>query len=179
MAGVTHGAGTTWVSARLAAALADQGHRVLVADVGSHRSGGGARAAGRADLPTLLSVNGAAPRPELQPATVVPSGVSGVDYLRLDDARDPTGRPVWRTVAALVGEVADHYDLVLLDGPPVLPYADAVAAADAVDGVVLVARAERTSGRALRIAKARLATGTAALAGGVLNRVTSNFQDME
>jgi len=179
LAGVTHGAGTTWVSARMAAALADQGHRVLVADVGSHRIDGKAVNTRRADLSTLLSVNGAAPRGELLPVTVVPSGVSGVDYLRLDDARDSSGRPVWRTVAALVGQVAEHYDLVLLDGPPVLPYADAVSAADAADAVVLVARAERTSGRALRIARSRLATGNAVLAGGILNRVTSNFQDME
>jgi Mrp family chromosome partitioning ATPase len=179
VSGATHGIGTTSVVARVAAALADQGHTVLVADVASHRTEARRPTDARTSLHALLSVNGAAPRPELAPAEIVPSGVDGVDVLRLDEVRDEVSRPHWSQVADVVGRVADRYDLVLLDGPPVLPYADALAAAAAVDGVVLVARAEQTSRRALRTAKARLDASGTPLVGGLLNRVGAGFLDLE
>ncbi len=56
-------------------------------------------------------------------------------------------------MSLLVEQLRGQYDVVLLDAPPVLPFADAVATAAASDGVVLVVRHGKT-----RIAQVRQAS---------------------
>ena len=73
---------------------------------------------------------------------------------------------------ALITELAQRYDYVILDSPPVLPVADALALSRVVDGVLMVSQANRTSKRALSEGLARLEQVGAPVIGIVLNRAS-------
>jgi len=69
----------------------------------------------------------------------------------------------------LLHELAQQVDVVLIDSPPALPVADAVALAQAVDGVLLVLKAGHTRREAARHAVESLHQVGANLVGVVLN----------
>jgi capsular exopolysaccharide synthesis family protein len=73
-------------------------------------------------------------------------------------------------LGALLGELSARYEYVVVDSAPVLPVADAVALSRAVDGVLLVAQASRTSKRDVAAALDRLAKVDAPVFGLLLNR---------
>jgi capsular exopolysaccharide synthesis family protein len=73
---------------------------------------------------------------------------------------------------ALLARARDSYDLVLLDTPPVLMIADTTLIGTMTDGVLLVARAERTDRNALALAARQLRQVGAPLIGTVLNGVS-------
>ncbi len=74
-------------------------------------------------------------------------------------------------LAELVEEAAREYDLVVLDAPPLLGFAEPLQMASAVDGVIVVARAGDTSRTALASVITTLARLRANLIGVVLNEV--------
>ena len=74
----------------------------------------------------------------------------------------------------LLAELAQQVDVVLIDGPPVLPVADAAVLAQAVDGVLLVVNAGETRREAARHAVERLRQVGADLVGVVLNGVPTH-----
>ena len=74
-------------------------------------------------------------------------------------------------LAELVDEATREYDLVVLDAPPLLGFAEPLQMATAVDGVIVVARAGDTSRKALSTVVATLARLRANLVGVVLNEV--------
>jgi len=78
-----------------------------------------------------------------------------------------------RRVADLLQQLAARYDYVIVDTAPVLPIADALALSRSVDGVLLVAQANRVSQRELKEAIERLELVGAPLFGLVLNRASS------
>ena len=69
----------------------------------------------------------------------------------------------------LLNELAEQYDLVVLDSPSVLSVADTAILAALVDGVVFVVRAGMTDREAALEALQRLATSGANVLGAVLN----------
>lgn len=68
-------------------------------------------------------------------------------------------------------ESVEHFDMVVLDSPPVMTVVDPVILAPEVDGVLLVARARRTPHHVVAKAKARLESVDAKLLGLALNGV--------
>jgi capsular exopolysaccharide synthesis family protein len=73
------------------------------------------------------------------------------------------------TMSAVLDELQDRFEWVLIDAPPVLPVSDAVVLASKVDGVVLVVRSGKTrSDQLLRTAE-RLRVAGATLLGTVMN----------
>ncbi len=72
---------------------------------------------------------------------------------------------------AIISAILDHYDMILIDGPPVLPVIDAVVLSQLVDATVVVARV----GKSVRANLARtieaLTQANAPIAGFVLNAV--------
>jgi capsular exopolysaccharide synthesis family protein len=99
----------------------------------------------------------------------------GVNQLRLV----PSG-PVPKNPAELLGSHAmgqllarfrEDFDVVIIDGPPVLNVADTITLAPFVDAVVLVADAERTSRGALSHARKQLEQVRAEVIGAVLNNL--------
>ncbi len=65
----------------------------------------------------------------------------------------------------------EHFDLILVDSPPVMAVTDAAIAANVANGVVFVVGAEMTSRNAARGAVEHLEQGRARFVGAVLNRV--------
>ena len=74
-------------------------------------------------------------------------------------------------LAQLIDEASRDYDLVVLDAPPLLGFAEPLQMATAVDGVIVVARAGDTSRKALSSVITTLARLRANLVGVVLNEV--------
>jgi capsular exopolysaccharide synthesis family protein len=74
-------------------------------------------------------------------------------------------------LAEIVEEATREYDLVVLDAPPLLGFAEPLQMATAVDGVIVVARAGETSRKALNTVITTLARLRANLVGVVLNEV--------
>jgi capsular exopolysaccharide synthesis family protein len=71
---------------------------------------------------------------------------------------------------ALLASLRERFDVVVVDGPPVLGLADAPLLAHHVDGTVLVAAAEQTHSDALATALGRLHTAHAHVLGTLLTR---------
>jgi capsular exopolysaccharide synthesis family protein len=68
----------------------------------------------------------------------------------------------------LIAELKRHYQYVIIDGPPVLPVADALHLARVADGVLLVGRANRTQHASFRQALERFRQSAASIVGAVL-----------
>lgn len=71
----------------------------------------------------------------------------------------------------LFRELAQRFDLVLIDSPPVLPVADAMILTTYADGVLLVVASAQTRRAELQRTTEKLAQGNAPVVGLVLNKV--------
>jgi succinoglycan biosynthesis transport protein ExoP len=106
--------------------------------------------------------------------------VAGTENLEVIPAGPPLRRAadvVGSGMAALLDEMSQEYDLVLLDAPPLLGFAEPLQMSTAVDGVLIVARAGETSRKALSTVVATLNRLRANVVGLVLNEVRRNTQD--
>lgn len=81
-----------------------------------------------------------------------------------------------KKTAELLGALQDEYDVVLVDCPPVLPVADAVALSAWVDATLLIVAAGTTTRTGVQRAHEQLRQGSAPLVGTVLNRATEESQ---
>jgi capsular exopolysaccharide synthesis family protein len=77
----------------------------------------------------------------------------------------------------ILDEASKEYDLILVDAPPLLGFAEAMQVAKAVDGVVVMARAGQTSRRAVATVLATLKRLRANIIGLVLNEVDRGSTD--
>jgi capsular exopolysaccharide synthesis family protein len=164
------GEGKSTVVVNLGLAFAEAGVRVVLADAD----------VARPTLHRLLNVK--------------PSAAGVVDALRADrrigDCLVPVADKIWmaprggapqhdsRALLAthrlreFVDEIATTADVVVFDSSPVLLVPDGLFLAAAVDGVILVASAGRTSCRDLAQAKAALETAGARVLGVVINEAS-------
>ena len=72
---------------------------------------------------------------------------------------------------ALLNQLSDSYDMVVLDSPPLLAVSDALVLVRAVDRVVFVTRWEKTRRDAVLTAVKQLVDAGANIAGVVLSQV--------
>ncbi len=84
---------------------------------------------------------------------------------------------VGRGLTELLEEAASEYDLVVLDAPPLLGFAEPLQMATAADGVLVVARAGQTSRKAVASVLATLHRLRARVVGVVLNEVHKELSD--
>jgi capsular exopolysaccharide synthesis family protein len=166
-----HGEGTSTVALGLARVLAGR-LRVLLVDANFRspgltdlrpeaepRAGLVEALAGSADVETIITETGV---PDLR---LVAAGAVDSESPRLLQ----TSR-----LAPLMAQLAETADLVILDAPPVMPYADALTLASTVERVVLVTQAEHTQRGHLERAKEELDKSGTAILGVVLNRTASH-----
>ncbi len=71
----------------------------------------------------------------------------------------------------LITQLRQRYDIILLDAPPLLPFADAAATAPASDGAILVVRFGKTHMADVRQANEALSAAGTSLLGSVLTMV--------
>ncbi|MEZ5399626.1 MAG: polysaccharide biosynthesis tyrosine autokinase [Bryobacteraceae bacterium] len=82
-----------------------------------------------------------------------------------------------RGMEELLEQAIPEYDLVVLDGPPLLGFAEPLQMATIVDGVVVVARAGATSKKAVGSVLSTLRRLRATVVGVVLNEVHKEMSD--
>lgn len=145
------GEGKTWVASGLARAMAAAGRPVTLIEGDVHRPAVNRQLglqAGDRGLMNALVEGGSAvdlvrPSPSLPALSVLASGPftpNSAELLRL---------PAMRTV---LEDLADAFDFVVIDGPPLLPVADAQVMLDnpAIDVVLIVARPYLTTREHIR-----------------------------
>lgn len=84
---------------------------------------------------------------------------------------------VARGLEEVLEEASQEYDLVVLDGPPLLGFAEPLQMATIVDGVIIVTRAGETSRKAVGNVLTTLRRVRANILGIVLNDVRKEFSD--
>jgi capsular exopolysaccharide synthesis family protein len=104
--------------------------------------------------------------------------LNGVDVLAAGpNAPNETELLAGPSVRHLVQQARERYDFVLIDAPPVLPFADASLVATTVDGVILVCRYGRTTRAQLMSAMAALSMVSARVLGTVLSAAPRKIAD--
>jgi polysaccharide biosynthesis transport protein len=99
------------------------------------------------------------------------AGSGGIDLITAGPMPpNPAELLVGTRLRAFLDEASDLYDIVILDGPPVLNLADAQILARQADATLLVVKAGSTPARAVADAKRRLEQVNANLIGAVLNQ---------
>ncbi|HQH28734.1 MAG TPA: CpsD/CapB family tyrosine-protein kinase, partial [Oligoflexia bacterium] len=136
------GEGKTTFILNLAAALSQAGSKTLVVDADLRRPSVGryfsipSRTAGLADfLAGMKELDEVLRSTPIDRLFIIPAG---------SEVPNPAELIGSRKMAELLRQLAEQYDYVLVDTPPVLPATDAVSLSHAVDGVVLVVRGHVT-----------------------------------
>ena len=162
------GEGKTTVASNLAIGFAQAGQRVLLIDADMRR-------------PRVHEVFGRRQEPRLSNVMVGNAKASqsvhktGVPGLWLLAAGHLPPNPAEllgsQRFRDFVTSLKEHFDLILIDSPPVMAVTDAVIAAHAANGVVFVVGSEMTSRQAARAAVEQLEQGRVHFVGAILNRV--------
>lgn len=162
--------GTTFVVGNLGAALASAQRRVLLVD-GNLRSPG---------LHKIFGADNEHGLAELLSRQIPEHPVTSRDVIRETQIPDlyllTAGQAGARApeilssvqLPQMIREFAKGFDLVLVDSPPVLPYADARSLARAVDGVVLIVKACSTDRHLALKARDVISQDGASLIGAIL-----------
>lgn len=79
-----------------------------------------------------------------------------------------------RHMAALLRDLRQEYDVILIDSPPLLPVTDAAAVAPATDGAILICRYQQTTRTQLATAVSSLNSVSAPLLGTVFTMVPAS-----
>jgi polysaccharide biosynthesis transport protein len=162
------GEGKSTVSSNLATTLAQRGRRVLLVDADLRCSSFQPLNGVKPSLSAMFANGPTEKHARYQPLAnlpnlhMVPVGFRPTDPTGLlDSARMQELMSTWR----------EEYDHVIVDTPPVLPFADALALAARADGVILVTRSDVSQTKALLRARDVLSRSGANILGFVLNAV--------
>ena len=169
------GEGKTTVAVNLAITGSRAGRKVLLVDCNLrhpsiHRILGLENRIGLVDLlvgrcdaeQTIQFVNIVGDREMQKSLGVIPSGaIASENILRL------LGAP---NVPVVLQALAQNYDLLLVDAPPVLNTSDAILMAPAVDGILFTIHAGTVEGKNALRAKEQLQRTNTPMLGAVLNR---------
>jgi capsular exopolysaccharide synthesis family protein len=104
----------------------------------------------------------------------------GIPELSILPAGAPSRRAtdlIGKGLVHLLDEAIQSYDLVIVDAPPTLGFAEPLEIATIVDGVIVVARAGETERKAVSSVLASLQRLRANIVGVVLNQIQKNMAD--
>lgn len=173
--GPTSGVGKSFTAMNLAVLLGRAGKRVLLIDADLRR-GRLNRAFGRPDGPGLAElVTGAAVASDL-----ILKGVSdNVDLLRSGTAQDADELLERGDIRAVIHAIAETYEFVIMDSPPVLGVADTELLRTAADAVLLVVRSGRTTAAEIVETGKRLQRGDSGAVDVVFNGLRAGLSSKQ
>ena len=151
----------------LAQGFARSGIRVLLVDLdlrnpSQHKIAGSDNRVGASNLLTgAVRLEGAVQSTQWPNLSVIPSGPL---------PPSPAELLIGPRLAAFVKEASEHYDMVVLDSPPVMGLADAPLISSAATGTLLTIEAGRTSRAQARSAIKRLRLADTQLVGSILTK---------
>lgn len=160
--------GKTLVSSSLAITLAQAGQRTIVVDADMRRPRMH-EALGRSQEPGLSNVLvGEATLADAARATTVPNlSLLAAGHIPPNPA-ELLSSPKY---AALIADLKQRYEWVIIDAPPVMPVTDASIVANTASGVIFVVGSEMTPRQNAGAAVEQLRGANAKFIGAVLNRV--------
>ncbi len=161
--------GKTTFSVNLATSLSRSGRKVLLIDGDLRKPDVGRLLNVPRDMRRLQDVLMGNPFDESLIAIVSP----GLHVLAADsqNAVDPYELLVLPTTALLIDKLAERYDHVIIDTPPVLAFPDALILAKIAGSVIIASFAGHTSGPELKETKDRLAQINVRILGTVMGNV--------
>lgn len=168
------GEGKSTIAAHLAATHAEQHQRTLLID-GDLRRPSVHKRFGIASTTGLTNV--LLHEISWREALIKPDGISNLDILPAGPVSRKAADLVGRGLTELLEEACREYDLVILDAPPLLGFAEPLQMATAVDAVVVVTRAGETSRKAVAAVIGTLSRLRANVMGIVLNQVHQEMSD--
>ena len=167
----TPGEGKSTATIHLAIAHAEQGKRTLIIDADLRRP----------SIHKKLSLSGSIGLSNVllgemtwRDAVLNTGHWPGLDVVPAGTASRRASDLVGSIMVDILEEATKEYDLIIVDAPPLLGFAEAMQVATAVDGVVVLARAGQTSRKAVARALATLNRLRANVIGLVLNEVDKN-----
>lgn len=168
----TPGEGKSTIAVHLAISHAEQNHRTLLIDAdlrrpSLHRKLGLSPSTGLSNV--VLSDS------RWQDAVLKFEEVPNLDILPAGPSSRRAADMVGKSLNRLLEEASESYDLVLLDSPPLLGFAEPLQMASAVDGVVVVALADKTNRKAVSSVLNTLHRLRAHVVGVVLNEVSKEL----
>lgn len=106
-----------------------------------------------------------------------PAGNASLDIITTGPPSRRAAGMIGQLMGPVLEEMAQDYDLVIMDAPPLLGFAESLQMASAADGVIVVTRAGETSRKAVAAALATLTHLRANILGLVLNQVKKHHAD--
>lgn len=161
--------GRTTIAVSLAATAATDGMRVLLMDMDSH-SQGASRSLGLTPAPVSFGELAE----EIVPISAAVQTVADNDTLHLMAflrATQLTPRVLHSFISRVLPQLRRSYDLIVIDTPPALAFADAVRLSGVADEALMVVRAGRTTMRTVGSTLEKLRTNGVTVAGTVVNDV--------
>ncbi|MEC0180263.1 CpsD/CapB family tyrosine-protein kinase [Paenibacillus peoriae] len=162
------GEGRTVTISNLAVTYAQEGKKVLVMDMDLRRSS-------LHHMFGLLNHTGLTRVLANQQAWQDVVQETGIDQLHAITAGpnppNPSEMLSSRKMKALLVELKEHYDVILMDTPPLLSFPDGLIVSAMCDGVILVVQAGKVKKDVVKKAKAHLERVKARILGVVLNNV--------
>jgi succinoglycan biosynthesis transport protein ExoP len=166
--------GKSTSASHLAIAHAEQGKRTLLIDgdlrrPNLHKRFGISGAKGLADVLERGE--------EWKDAVVKLESFPFLDLLPAGRASRTAPELVGRGIGKVIEECTNEYDLVILDGPPAIGFAEPLQVATAVDGVIIITRAGQTQQKAVASLIATMKRLRINIVGVVMNQVNRDVTD--
>ena len=164
----TPSSGKSFVSSNLAAVIAQAGQRVLLIDADMRRG----YLHHLFSLPSRSGLSDALVAGLKLSEVVNHTSQANLDFVTSGlSAPNPSELLMHENVAQLLKEAEQHYDVVIVDTPPVLAVTDAVLVAQQAGTTLLVARFGLSTAGQIEASKRRLAQNGVLLKGAILNGV--------
>lgn len=174
MTSATPREGKTTTGVHLAVVHSQQKRRTLLIDADLRRPSVYGHLGVKNDRGLSDVVNGKA---EWREVLQLPLGLPDLAVLPAGRASRRAADGLGKTLKTLLDEATEEFDLVVLDAPPLLGFAESLQIAALVDAIVVVALAGRTQKPALASVIGSLRRLNANVAGVVLNEVRQDLSD--